>query len=278
MLLIFDVWFLLKAVFTTHFVPIVPVLAGMLTAGGLLFIVYAEQKAREADKRDHRRISRVAHQLESPLRALQEDFTGLLRNADSLPAEQRLTIKRMETKTKILLENIRDVFLMLQAQEQTVARELRMYNLCTLVEQAVERQKVLAAAHNVELVYVARCQDAPVRVERQLLQIVLAHLLENAILYSFRPGLVNVAVTANAKEARVVVQDRGIGLASGEQVLVWQPFARGERAEQFDPDGIGVGLTLSRLLMREMGGDLIGGSRDKSAGAQFEIILPLARK
>src|SRR3989344_7903604 len=135
MLLIFDLIFFFRAVLATNFIPIIPITAGILTSAGLLLIVYAEQRARAEDKRDHRRISRVAHQLESPLRALQDDLETLVKNAQRLPADERLKLKRMETKTKVLLENVRDVFLMLQATEQPFASEARLLNLCTLLDE-----------------------------------------------------------------------------------------------------------------------------------------------
>src|SRR3990167_4012179 len=86
MLLAFDLYFLVRAIFSNNLVPILPIIAGILTAAGLLAIVYSEHTARERDRRDHRRISRVSHQLESPLGALQEDLEHLIATADTLPS------------------------------------------------------------------------------------------------------------------------------------------------------------------------------------------------
>lgn len=278
MLLLFDLVYFFRAIFTTNFIPIVPIIAGILTSGGLLLIVYAEHRSRQEDKRDHRRISRVAHQLESPLHALQDDLEALVKKGDSLPSDERLKLKRMETKTKILLENIRDVFLMLQATEQPLAQELRLYNICTLVEDAVKQQKKLAKARNVELITKPECTDAVAYVDRQLFLIALTHVLENAIIYTLTPGLVNVTILKDSKTIRIVVQDRGIGLAPEDYNVIWQPFARGEQAEKYDADGIGVGLTLSRYIIREFGGNLVFAPRETGMGTEFEITLPLGKK
>ena len=275
MLLLFDLLYFFKAILTTNFIPIVPIIAGVLTSGGLLLIVYAEQRAREEDKRDHRRISRVAHQLESPLRALQDDLDALVKKADGLPSDDRLKLKRMETKTRILLENIRDVFLMLQASEVPLSQELRLYNICTLVDDAVSQQKKLAKARNVELITKPDCTNATAYVDRHLFLIAMTHVLENAIVYTLTPGMVNVTVMKDTKVVRIVVQDRGIGMATKDYTTIWQPFARGEQAEKYDPDGIGVGLTLSRYIIREFGGKLDFHPRQAGMGTEFEITLPL---
>ncbi len=277
MLLAFDLFFLVKALITGDYVPIVPIIAGILTAGGLLAIVYAEHQARLEEKRDHRRISRVAHQLEMPLSSLDSDLKYLTTNADKLPGEARTKIKKMETKTNVLIENIRDLFLMLQAQEHPIAGEVRTYDICRLLQDATESHMASAKAHNVELIHRFHCETAPVKIDKGLMRIVLNHLIENAITYTNKPGLVNIAVTRNQKQIRIIVQDRGIGINDTDAEAIFRPFARGNRASEFDPDGIGVGLTLSRLIVREFGGQLIYQRQAKKSGTQFEVVLPLAK-
>lgn len=276
-LLLFNIVFMIQAVFAGNFVPIVPIVAGILTAAGLLLIVYVEHRARLQDKRDHRRISRVANQLESPLRSLQEDIGNVTANADALPGKARFVLKRMETKSKVLLENIRDVFLTLQAQEGKLAQDMRTHDLCSLVQEAVRRVRPLASACNVELDAKNYCQDAAVKVDKRLFLIALTHLIENGILYTLKPGKVSISVTRGTKSARVLVQDRGVGIKEEDISTVFQPFARGHAAHQFDPEGIGVGLTLSRLIIQEFGGTLKWKARETSTGSEFEITLPLVK-
>lgn len=278
MLLIVDLFFLIKAIFTGNFVPIMPIIAGILTAAGLLTIVYSEHKARERDRRDHRRVARVSHQLESPLNALQENLEQLISAADKLPPEIRLKLKHMETKTKVVLENVRDVFLTLQALEEPLVKEVRTYNVCTLIENVVTKMVPLAKARNVELIHKFHCSDAPVKIDRRLFSIALTHLLENSITYTLTPGSVNVAVTKGNKHIRIIIQDRGIGISPSDASIIFQPFARGERAGKHDPDGIGVGLTVARLIIQDFSGRINWKNRDRGMGAQFEIILPLAKK
>lgn len=276
-LMVFDLYFLAKAFFFGNFVPIVPIVAGMLTCGGLLFVMYAEHMDRTRSHREYRRLSRVAHQLERPLAALQTDLQQLSASAASLPPDKRLTLKHMETKTQVLLENIRDVFLTLQSTEGALAQEVRAYDICALVEEVIKRVKPQAAARNVEILHKQYCPEAAVKVDRRLFLIAIQHLLDNAIHYTLTPGMVNVVIIKGKSDARVIVQDRGIGLKNKDQSQVFEPFARGSHAEQYDADGIGIGLTLARAIIREFGGDLKYRARDKSAGSEFEIKLPLTK-
>lgn len=275
-LFVADLFFLGKAMITGEIFPIFPLLAGVCIAGGLVAILYAEGSAHEEEKKDHRRLSRVANQLEQPIASLEEDIEYLVRQSESLPAEVRLKLKRMNTKTRVLLENVRDVFLMIRVQEGPISQNMRTYDLCTLVGDAIERSKPLAGARNVEIVHAMHCVDAPVRVDKALLMIALLHLIENGILYTVTPGLVNIAVIRGKSDVRVVVQDRGIGVKKEDLGALFTPFARGSYANQYDPDGIGVGIALSRSILREFGGKLTMKQRGDSSGLEFEMKLPLA--
>ncbi len=275
-LLLADIFFLGKAIVQNSFIPLLPIVAGIFITGGLLLIIYAESKDREEDKQEHRRLSRVAHQLENPLHILQEDLAHLVKDSATFPADQRLKLRRMETKTKVLLENIRDVFLMLQAQSGTLTQDVSSYDLCVVVDEILERVKPLATARNVEIVRKAKCDNAPVFIDRHLFMIAATHLIENAIMYTLTPGLVNVVIVRGPKHVKLRIQDRGIGVKAEDAHNIFLPYARGHAADQFDPDGIGVGLTLARLIITQIGGDLSWHPREKAGGTEFEIKLPLA--
>jgi len=277
-LLAFDIFLFARAIAQSNFIPILPILAGILISSGLMLVIYAEHNNRALLRREHRRLSRVAHQLESPLHSLKEDFVHLSADADKLPAPQRLQIKRMDTKTKILLDNIRDVFLMLRAEQGTISTETRLYDLCQLLDTIKDRALPLASAHNIEITTSRHCQHATVNIDRQLFLIALGHIIENGILYSLKPGIVNIALTKGRSSARIIVQDRGIGVKPQDASHIFLPYSRGDKADQFDPDGIGVGLTLAKAIIEEMGGTITWHSRQNTTGTEFLINLPLAKK
>lgn len=272
-----NLYFLIRSLFAGEYFPILPLGTGLCIAAGLGIILYAEGQARNEDKKEHRRLSRVATQLEQPIMSLEEDIAYLVRESESMPAELRLKLKRMDTRTKVLLENVRDVFLTIRAQQGSIAQETRIYDTCAIVAEVVERVKPMAVARNVEILQKMHCEDAPVRVDKSLLVIALTHLIENGILYTITPGLVNIAVIRGKSYVRIIIQDRGIGIKEEDADNIFTPFARGSYASQYDADGIGVGIALSRMIARQCNGNLTMKQRKDSSGLEFELKLPLAR-
>ena len=104
----------------------------------------------------------------------------------------------------------------------------------------------------------------------------LGYLLENATKFSPQGGAVTVSVTAADGEARLAVQDVGIGIPAEEISRVFDQYY------QIDSDimtrrfgGIGVGLYLCRALVEAHGGRVWAESPGPQQGSTFTIALPL---
>ncbi|HEU4995581.1 MAG TPA: ATP-binding protein, partial [Gemmatimonadaceae bacterium] len=71
------------------------------------------------------------------------------------------------------------------------------------------------------------------------------------------------------------VMDTGIGIETGKLEAIFQPFVQLAARPADRPDGVGLGLSISRELARGMGGDLIAHSH-AGHGATFTLTLPVS--
>jgi CheY-like chemotaxis protein len=115
--------------------------------------------------------------------------------------------------------------------------------------------------------------DRPARADRQRLKQVLLNLVSNAIKYGPEGSDVWIRAGLDGDCVRVAVVDAGPGLAAEERERVFRPFER--LPAHAYVEGTGLGLALSRNLMRAMGGDI--GVRSNGSGSEFWIELAVAR-
>jgi PAS domain S-box-containing protein len=115
----------------------------------------------------------------------------------------------------------------------------------------------------------------PVIADRRRLEGIVQNLLENAVKYAPRPGEVVCELKTVRGWAEVVVHDNGPGLNAEQLDQLFRPFGRVLTAEDAHIGGAGLGLYLSRELMRLQGGDITVESKP-GAGSTFSVKLPMA--
>jgi len=101
----------------------------------------------------------------------------------------------------------------------------------------------------------------------------LFNLVFNAIKYCDKSSIVNVGVDTTPDAFKIWVANRGIGVPSGEEKLIFRMFKQGSNADTVAAYGSGLGLYVARLIARRHGGDveLEDGSKENT---KFTLILP----
>ena len=107
------------------------------------------------------------------------------------------------------------------------------------------------------------------------------NLLTNAIKFSPEDGNINVTATSQPAHTSnqdsvpvvmisVIVQDDGPGIAPDDQDRIWLPFTTLERNRHLNPHGVGLGLTLCKIICENFGGDIAVFSEGQN-GSTFEF-------
>ena len=105
----------------------------------------------------------------------------------------------------------------------------------------------------------------------QLLQRMLANLLDNALKYSERNSSVNIGVNMSGDNILVSVRDEGMGISKKDLKKIFDRFFRCD--ESRSKTGCGLGLSLVRAVAIAHGGN-IDVTSTPGNGSEFRIILP----
>ena len=96
------------------------------------------------------------------------------------------------------------------------------------------------------------------------------NVIENAVRYGEKA---EVGVSATATGVCIKINDNGPGISAKDQDRIFDPFVRLEISRSRETGGIGLGLAISRSIIRSHGGD-IKVSNGEGGGAIFSLWLP----
>jgi signal transduction histidine kinase len=152
------------------------------------------------------------------------------------------------------------------------APQLRPCRLKEAIDANLELFSSRAAEKGISLV--SNCgHDVSAWAGPDLLNIVLANLVGNAIKYS--PPRTTVAVNAadEGDDVHLLVKDEGMGIEPGELERIFEEFYRTERARRRERDGTGLGLPVVKRAVEALGGRIsVYSEVDK--GTTFHVYLP----
>ncbi len=207
-------------------------------------------------------VSNAAHQLRTPLAAMQVELESSLRQHD--PHAQQLALSGTLAGLA-RLQHLVNQLLMLSRSEDPhgSALPLQPLDLAALARGVVERYADRALAAGVDLGYDGPDDGVQVQGDPQLLREALGNLLDNALRYGAVPGVITLGLQRDAEGVQVWVDDDGTGIAEAERARVTERFYRASS----EGDGCGLGLAIVAEIAQRHGATLmidtapIGGAR-----------------
>ena len=249
----------------------------LLLAGALerMELTRREEHARLSAEREELRNSLLAalsHDLRTPLTVLfgqAEILTLDLAAEGSRYAPQAGQIRQQTLSTIRLVNNMLD---MARIQSGGINLRAEWVALDEVIGGALKIMEPLLNGRQVKLELPA--QLLPVKVDGPLLERVFTNLLENALKYAGERAEIGIRARQQREMLAIDVWDNGPGIAEGQERLIFEKFARGNK-ESAVP-GVGLGLAVCKAII-EMHGGQIRASNRPEGGACFSIQLPLGQ-
>jgi two-component system, OmpR family, sensor histidine kinase MtrB len=226
----------------------------------------------ELSKAQRQFVSDVSHELRTPMTTIRMAAEILFESREDLePAAARSTellqsqIERFETLLTDLLE--------ISRHDSNVATlDAELADLCDLVRRSADDAQQLAERRGCRIEFRLPVEATMVEMDRRRVERILRNLLVNAVEHGEGRDVV-VAVAADKGAAAVAVRDHGVGLAPGEEQLVFERFWRADPSRARTVGGTGLGLAISLEDARLHGGWLQAWG-EKGRGSVFRLTIP----
>ncbi len=237
---------------------------------------------KELDSFKSRFFTNITHEFRTPLTVIL-GMTDRLEKGDKNQDGRTNALQLIRRNGQNLLRLINEILDLAKLESNTLRMDYVKGDVLPYLRYISESLHSLANVKNVLL----RVESGEASIvmdydPERMLQIV-HNLLSNAI--KFTPGggkvMLRAAVISTGKGAekclRIEVSDTGVGIPSEDLPQVFERFFQAQNQEQNKAGGSGVGLSLTRELVRAMGGNIsVESTVDK--GSTFTVILPISQK
>ncbi len=232
----------------------------------LLFVDQTEEILRE--QREKNFIAQAAHELKTPLTALQ-GYLEILEPTITPQQEKSFSIIQQHLFRLIRLSQ--DLLSLQRGEFAPLQKEA-----CDLREIILRIAEMFAPRFAQKgLCFTKEIADSPLIIEADPLAIeeILVNLLDNALRYT-DTGEVKLTLTSSENKAIITCEDTGIGISEKDLPNLFQRFYVADRARSRQTGGTGLGLALVKTLVQRHHGELSVKS-EKNKGSCFTVILPL---
>ena len=236
-----------------------------------------EEKGREleaASRHKSQFLANMSHELRTPLNSVL-GFTELLADGiyGELPDKAKTAVARVQANGRHLLELINDVLDLSKIEAGQLTLALEEYSIGQIILSTVTAVEPLARAKGLILAATV-AEKLPIgRGDERRLTQVLLNLAGNAVKFT-ETGAIDILADAVDGHFEITVRDTGPGIASKDQVLIFEQFQQVDSSSTRQKGGTGLGLAISKRIV-EMHGGTIDVESVPGSGSTFRLKIPI---
>jgi signal transduction histidine kinase len=188
----------------------------------------------------------ASHQLMNPLTAVKTELEFILkkdRNAD----EYKQSLEQLLNQSDHMIKIVRTL-LLLSKQDKDSSKTI--FNLSSLIKSKVPAKR---DSHSINFQVE---EDIYIKGDQEKFQMVLENLIDNAVKYSPGKDVVNIKLQSNGEDIKLIVEDYGIGIDINDKEKIFERFYRSKKSEEIGIKGYGLGLSLVKTILLEIGANI----------------------
>jgi PAS domain S-box-containing protein len=221
-------------------------------------LIKAKDKAIEADRLKSLFLANMSHEIRTPMNAI-IGFTNMLREEDISQEEKISYIDVIQSNGNSLMTLIDSIvdFSKLEADQMSVS--LSEFNINPLFDTICDHtQKILLSENKQHIkLIISKESEEGVRIvsDRHRLNQVINHLISNAVKFTDQ-GEIEIGYKVIDDQLALFIRDTGIGIPKNKVNTIFDRFTKVNNDKNRLYGGTGLGLTISKGLMKLMGGSI----------------------
>ena len=242
---------------------------------GAVVLLHDITALKRADEMRRDFVANVSHELRTPLSILRGYIETMLDDPKMPRGETARILEVMDQHSKRLGLLANDLLTLAQLESGSSSLQWSEIDLLRFLSDLVRDWKKKFAAKGLEAVVDVSDDCSIIRGDEERLREVFDNLLDNAVKYSNRNGIVRLDAMRRDGEIILSVGDGGVGISQEDLSRVFERFYRADKARGCELGGTGLGLSIVKHIAQLHGGRVEADS-ELGKGTTIRVILPNA--
>jgi PAS domain S-box-containing protein len=232
------------------------------------------QEAQAANRTKDEFLAVLSHELRTPLTPI-IGWVHMIRAGMLRAEELERGLAVVEKNSQALTRLINDLLDMSAIMSGKMRIEKLPVPLDGAIKEAVETVRPLAELRDIKLeAHFYEDQTVIVHGDRTRLVQTFWNILANAIKFSDDHQRVRLTCEASEREARVIIEDEGLGITPEFMPQIFERFRQADSSKTRIHGGLGIGLALVKSFVEAHGGSVTAESKGLGSGSRFVVRLP----
>jgi two-component system sensor histidine kinase MtrB len=230
------------------------------------------QELEELSKAQRQFVSDVSHELRTPMTTIRMAAEILFEAREEFDPVSARSVELLQSQIERFETLLTDLLEMSRHDANVATLDAELADISDIVRRSADDAQQLAERRGCRIEFRLPAQACMAEVDRRRVERILRNLLVNAVEHGEGRDVV-VTVAADRDTVAIAVRDHGVGLAPGEEQLVFERFWRADPSRARTVGGTGLGLAISLEDARLHGGWLQAWG-EKGRGSVFRLTVP----
>jgi two-component system sensor histidine kinase MtrB len=234
-----------------------------------------QEKLRELEelsKAQRQFVSDVSHELRTPMTTIRMAAEMLFEAREEFDPVSARSVELLQSQIERFETLLTDLLEMSRHDANVATLDAELADISDIVRRSADDAQQLAERRGCRIEFRLPAPACMAEVDRRRVERILRNLLVNAVEHGEGRDVV-VTVAADRDTVAIAVRDHGVGLAPGEEQLVFERFWRADPSRARTVGGTGLGLAISLEDARLHGGWLQAWG-EKGRGSVFRLTVP----
>lgn len=251
---------------------LLPLVSGIF---GVTVGIFIWKKIQEVDYLKFQFVDVVTHKFRTPLTHIK--WSAEILRSESDPQERARAVTTIEDANVRLFEMTNSLIGLSRSDESQYQYVYTSENVVDMLNETLAAIENQIRAKKIRMVLHVGDNLPHVHIDRKRVQFVMQMIVENAVIYSRQGSMVDVTLEQRKAFLYLSVRDTGIGVSAEDMPHLFSRFFRGSNAAETHTEGLGIGLFVSRDIMKRHGGDLWAESAGIGKGSTFYMKIPVEK-